>query len=95
MVLPSNEAGGCLPQEEVAKPSELIEGQNKITVPTALEDSVYGKYFRMVKAGVLQGAVAKTMLLEGAVQTQSEALSILSMDPDGPAPAPKKCSAEE
>jgi hypothetical protein len=62
-------------------------------VTSLKDDPKWGKYFKMMKVGLPQDAVAHKMISESAVGSHEEAVAILSMDPNGPPPSAKKASA--
>jgi hypothetical protein len=83
------------------KKKQACEEAARVEVPTTSaatptaclkEDAKYGKFFKMMKVGLPQDAVAHKMISEGAVDSHAEAMVLLSMDPNGPPPAAKKAA---
>ena len=50
------------------------------------DDPKYGKYLKMIKVGLPKPAVAQKMFSEGVAASIDQALEILALDPDAPAP---------
>ena len=50
------------------------------------DDPKYGKYLKMIKVGLPKPAVAQKMVSEGVALSVDQALEVLALDPDAPAP---------